>query len=71
MSATDLERELNHIPQNARGHKKDSFLKPGGSQIEGTHTMGPSHVLFKNMYNSKFASNLHIIFFPVDFFSSY
>ena len=22
MSATDLERELNHIPQNARGHQK-------------------------------------------------
>ena len=70
MSATDLERELNHIPQNARGHQKNSFLKPGGSQMEGTHTMGPSHVLL-DMYNSKFASNLHIIFFPVDIFNSY
>ena len=44
------------------GIKKNSFLKPGGSQIEGTHTMGPSHVLL-NMYNSKFASDLHIILF--------
>ena len=44
------------------GIKKNSFLKPGGSQMEGTHTMGPSHVLL-DMYNSKFAFDLHIILF--------
>ena len=47
MSATDLERELNHIPQNARGHQKkffsETWWKPNGRH---THN-GPLSYSFK------------------------
>ena len=45
------ERELNHIPQNARGHQKkffsETWWKPNGRHRA---QWAPSHVLLNNMY---------------------